>query len=136
MIEPCKRVFDGLDRVYLRQEWPRRHDHRKAQPARGCDLAVRGRTAAVLCDYRLDAVCPEQRAVVDFREGTTPGHVDRMRDREWRVDWIDAAHEIVVLRRFHEGGQVLPAEREKNSTRRGAPGSHRRRDVLHLGPAI
>jgi hypothetical protein len=59
-----------------------------------------------------------------------------VRHCERRIDGVDAAYEIVVLRRGYEGSQLLAAEREKYPTRRGTQGTHRRRYVRDLDPAV
>ena len=118
MIEPGHRVLDRLDRRHLRQHRPAQHDHRQAERARRRDLAVGRRAAAVLRDDDLDPMLLEQRAIVGFRERPAAGDIARMRHGERRIDRIDAAHEIMVLRRAGERRELLAAEREKDAARR------------------
>ena len=62
----------------------------------------------------------EQRAVRLLGEGPARGDVARLRHGERRVDGIDAAHEIDMLRRGGEGRELLAAEREEHAPRRFA----------------
>src|SRR5207237_194291 len=99
-------------------------------------LAVGGRSAAVLAHQNVDLVLGEKRVVVRLAERAARLDVARMRHRERRLDWIDAAHEIEVLRRADERRELVAAEREEDAARqraervRGFPGGG------DLGPVI
>ena len=68
--------------------------------------------------------------------GPRAGEIDGVRHRERRLDRIDAADEIEVLRRRRERRQLLAAEREKDAARRGAERPHGASAVGDLGPAV
>jgi hypothetical protein len=136
MIEPHQRILHGLNRHHLRQLRPRRHNYRETQCARRRDLGVTGGAAAVLCHYDIDVMGTEQRTIVLFRERTPCSKVRCTWNCERRIDGVDAAYEIIVLRRPREGSQFLAAERQKDSTRRAPQGIHHRRHVRYLDPAV
>ena len=55
---------------------------------------------------------------------------------ERRLDRVDAAHQIMVLRRRFERRDLLAAEREEDVARDGAERLHGRTRIGNLGPAI
>lgn len=89
----------------------------QAENARGDDLAVGGLAAGILADDHLDPVLAKKSDLVLHREGTAGQQVFDLRRIERRVDRIDAAHEIVVLRRGIEGLGLLPADGEEDAAR-------------------
>jgi precorrin-3B C17-methyltransferase len=126
-------AFDGGD---LRQRRPAQQDDRQRQRPRRGDLAVGGRTAAVLGDDNVDAVFGEQRAFVLFGERAAGGDVDRVRHAERRLNRVDAADEVVVLRRGPEWRNFLASEGQKDAARCGAKGLDGVRHLVYLDPAI
>src|SRR5436190_627695 len=81
--------------------------------------------AAVLRHHHLDAVGSEKRPLVGLSERPARGDVAGVLNSERRINGIDAAHEIMVLRRSHEGGELLAAQAEKHPARRIAESSDR-----------
>jgi hypothetical protein len=136
MIEPRERILDTVDCCDLRQRRPGRHDHGKTELARGCDFAIGCGAAAVLGNHNFDAVSTQKRAIIGFGEGAATGDVARVRNGKRRIDGVDAAHEIMVLRRVHEGSKLLAAEGEKDPARRDAKRGYRRPYVCDLDPAV
>jgi len=63
-------------------------------------------------------VSGHERAVLGFAERAAAGHVGDLRQRQRRIDRIDAADEIMVLRRIAERRELVAAERDKDA--RGA----------------
>ena len=84
------------------------------------DLAIGRAAAAVLGDDDLDPVRDHQRALVGFAERPARGDVDDMRQRQRRIDRIDAADQIKMLRRFGERREFVAAERDEYAARRSA----------------
>jgi len=117
MIEPGNRIIDVLDRRHGGQRRAAQHDDCGAERARGRDLAVGGVAAAVLRHHRVDRMRGEQRAILFPPEGPPRADVGRARHRERGLDRIDAAYEIVVLRRGHERRELLAAERKEDAAR-------------------
>src|SRR4029077_21236267 len=89
-----------------------------AERARRGDLAVGRGTAAVLGDHHIDAMFGQQRMVVAFAERTAAGDIADMRQRQRRIDRINAADQIKVLRHFAERRELVAAERDKDAARR------------------
>ena len=85
---------------------------------------------------RVDAMALEQRAILCLAERPARGDVDRVRHGERRVDGIDAAHEIDMLRRRGEGAELLAPEREENAARRLAERFDRIFHRVDLGPDV
>ena len=108
----------------------------QAEDARGEDLAVGGIAAGILADDHLDAAFAQQ---FHFRldgEGPSGEQVFDMGRIERRVDRIDAAHEIMVLRRGVEGLRLLPADGEEDAARLRAQRRHGVGDRGDARPAV
>ena len=134
MIGEAQDLLDARAGRHVRQRRTADEKDLDAERARGGDLAVGRLPAAVLGDDRVDAVCFEQRAVVGLGKGSAREDVGRMRHAERRLDRIDAADEIGVLRRGLEGREFLAAEREKDFSRGVA--ERRRRLRQHRRPSV
>src|SRR5580704_595904 len=136
MIEPGDRVFDCLDRGSIGRGWPAQHDDVDAERARRGDLAVGRGAAAVLGNHHVDTMLGHQRTVVGFTKRAAAGDVADMRQRQRRIDRIDAADQIIVLRCIAERLKLVAAERDKDAARRLTDRPHRLADVVHLDPPI
>lgn len=136
MIEPAHCVLDGADAGHIGQRWAPQQDDGKAEHSRGRDLAVGRRSTAVLGDDHVDGVCDQQCPIVGLGKWTTAGDVGDVRYGERRINRLDTAHEVVVLRRLREGADLGLAERNKNTARRCAECFYGRRGIRHLGPAV
>ncbi len=117
MIEPHQRFLDARRRRHLRPRRPRQHDDRQAEAARRRDLAIGRRTAAVLGDDDVDVMPCEKRAFVGSVERAAAGEIGGARHRQRRLDRIDAADEIEVLRR---SPRTAPARCGRAREKRGA----------------
>lgn len=93
-----------------------KHDG-QAKNACSDDLGVGGIAAGILADDHLDLMFAKQGNLVLHREGPAGQQIFDMRRIERRIDRIDAAHEIVVLRRGVEGLGLLPADGKEHATR-------------------
>lgn len=118
MIKPGNSLIHTFDGRCLRQRGPPQHHNRQAERARCRDLAVARPSAAVFGDDHINLMLREQRAFVALFKRTPAGNVYRMWDCERRIDGIDAADEIVVVRRAHKGREFVSAERHKDPARR------------------
>ena len=136
MIEPGDRVFDCRNRGSVGRGWPMQHDNVDAECARRGDLTVRRGPAAVLGNHHVDAMFGHQRTVVGFTERATAGDIADMGQRQRRIDRIDAADQIIVLRRIMERLKLVAAERDKDAARRLTDRPHRLADVAHLDPPV
>ena len=136
MIEPGDRVFDCLDRGCIGRGWPAQHDNVDAERARRGDLAVSCGRAAVLGNHHVDAMLAHQRMIVGFAERAAAGDVADTGQRQRRIDRIDAADQIIVLRRLAERLKLIAAERDKDAARRLTKRPHCVTDIAHLDPPV
>lgn len=136
MIEPGRRFLDACDIWNSGKLWPAQHHNLDAERTRRGNLAVGRLTPAVLADDRFDPVGEQQLALGGFGERAACNQITRVRHGERRIDRIDAAHEIMVLRCRRERREFLAAEREKDAARCGPERSHRSGDICNFGPAI
>ena len=136
MIDPRQRIRDRLHRQHRGQRRPAQHDHGEAERAGRRDLSIGGFAAAVLRHHDLDSVRRQQRLVRGLRERSAPDDIARPRHRERRLDRVDAAHQIEMLRGGHEGGEVVAAERQKYAPRCLAERLHGGASVFYIDPMI
>jgi hypothetical protein len=136
MIDRGHRVLDALDGRHLRERRSPQHDDGETERTRRRDLAMGGAAAAVLGGDDFDAVLHEERAFVGLVERTAGGDVGGMRYVERRLDGIDAADEIMVLRRRGEWRDLLASEREEHMARKSAERRDGTYRVADLDPAI
>lgn len=124
MIGEPQRIFDRLGAVVVLHRRPLDQNDGQAEIARGDDLAMGGLAAGILADDDVDAVRLQQ---CHFRldgEGAAGQEVVDMRRIERRIDGIDAAHQIVVLRGGVEGLRLLPSDGEEDAARLSAQRRH------------
>jgi hypothetical protein len=136
MIEPSDRVFDCLNRGFIGRRWTAQHDNVDAERARRGDLAVGRATAAVLGNHHVDAMLGHQRMIVGFAERAAARNIADVRQWQWRIDWIDAADQIIVPRRIAQRLKLVAAERDKDAARRLTKRPNRLTDIAHLDPPV
>jgi len=136
MIEPRDHFVRGLDRRCIRRHGPAQHDHLDAERTRRADLAIARNSAAVLGNQHIYLVRAHQCSVTGFAERTAIGDITDTRQRQWRLDRIDAADQIKVPRRGSQRPELGAAERNKGAARSLAEQAHRVRDVRRLDPAV
>lgn len=134
MIDAGQCGVDGREGLW--SDGTRYHDHRDAKRAGGGDLAVTRRSAAVLGDDCIDAVGGEQRRFVLDVERTPGEKLFRMLGQRRRFGRLDAAHEVAVLWRRPEGGDLLPAHRDEDAPWRGSESGGGPFHVGHLDPVV
>ena len=120
MIEPPQRFLDGLDGGHRGQRRAAQQDDGEAERARSRDLAVGRGPAAIPGDDEVDRLGGQQCPIVGLGERSATGDVGCVRHRERRVDRLDAAHEIMVLRRLRESPDLAFAEGEEDPAGRFA----------------
>ena len=136
MVNPGDRLGHGFNGGHCGRRRPRDHDHLEPEVAGGRDFAVGRRPAAVFGDHGIDAVRAEQGAVIGFAKWAAGAHVGRARDPQRRNHRIDAAHQVVVLRRPLKGCKVLAAERQEDTTRRAPRRRHGGIPIGNVEPTI
>jgi hypothetical protein len=136
MIEPGNRSLDRFDRRRFWRCRPAQHDDANSERTRRGDLAIGCIAAAVLRYDNLDRVRGQQCAIVSLAERPSRGNVGHVGQRQRRIDRIDAADQIMMLRRTDEGCEFVAAERNKDAARFVSDSDHRRGGIAHLDPAI
>lgn len=136
MIQQPKRFIDSLYGRYLAGRAAIDHDHRQAECAGGRDLAVGRLTTAVLGDDHVDAMLLEESDLVFNGKGAAGQNVLDGGRGQRRFHRIDAADEIVVLRRSIEVKSLLPADGEEDAPGFRAQRADRLFDRGNARPAI
>ena len=136
MIGKPQRLFDRPGAMTIARRRPLDQKDGQAEDARGDDLAIGGVAAGILADDHIDAAIPQQRHLRLDGEGAVGEQVFHIGGIERRIDGIDAAHEIMVLRRGVEGLGLLPADGEKDAARLPAQRRHRLGDRGDARPAV
>ena len=136
MIEPGDGILDRVDRGSRRCGRPAQQNDLNPERAGCCDFAIGRAAAAVLGNDDLDVMRCHQRAVVGFAERAARGDVGHMRQWQWRIDRIDAADQITMLRRAGKWRELVAAERDKDAARCLADGAYRGAGIVHLDPAV
>ena len=125
MIGKLQRLLDRSGMVAIARRRPLDQNDGQAEDARGDDLAIGGVAAGILADDDVDAVLPQQFHLRLDGKGAASEQVFDLGRIERRIDGIDAAHEIMVLRRGVEGLGLLPADGKKDAVRRPAQRRYR-----------
>lgn len=120
MIDRFKRRFDRFDRSHGGSGRAGDDDALSAKQAPSLDLGIGRRTAAVLGDDGVDAVFPHELNLTFEREGATVEHIFHVGKRKRRVDGIDAAHQIKMLRGDLGMVSALATRRQEDAARGGA----------------
>jgi len=137
MINPGDRGVDRLDTRHADALLgAAQHNDGQRERTRRGDLPIGRGTAAVFGDQDIDVMGHEQRAFVRFAKWPAAGDVRCVRHGERRLDGIDAAHEVVVLRRLDERRQFLAAESDKHASCRSSERAHGGRHVGDIDPAV
>ena len=136
MIEPPDRSLHRFDRRRVGRRRPAQHDHLYSECARGGDLAVARGAAAVFGDHGVNAVQDHERAVIGFGKWAARGQITDFRQRQRRVDGIDAADQIKMLRRVGQGAEFVATKRDKYTARPIPEYAHRRSDIGNFLPEI
>ncbi len=136
MIEPVERILHSFDGRRCRRRRTAQHSHADTQFTRCSDLAVGGAAAAVLGDHGLDAMFRHQSPVIRFAEWAATSHVGHLRQRQRRIDGIDATDQIKVLRGLVEWAELVAAERNKDAARRCLERAHCLTHVAYFGPSV
>lgn len=114
MIDQPQRRLDGPGGGHPAAVAAVDHDHGKAERAGGGDLGVGRLAAAVLGDDHVDAMLAQQRDLILDGEGAAGEQVVGGRG-ERRLDRVDAANEIMMLRGGVEMVGLLPSDREEDA---------------------
>jgi len=136
MIDRFERRFNRFDRRHGGSGRAGDHDNLDAEQAGGLDLGISGRTTAVLGDDSVDAIFPHELDLAFEREGAAVEHVFDVSQSERRIDGIDAAHDVEMLRGDLRMVGTLSACRQKDAPRGWAERGDGSGDVRHDMPMI
>lgn len=126
-------VIDGED---TGRHLPLDHHDLDAQRPRCRDFSIGCAAATVLADDDIDAVFDQKGVFVRLVEWPGCQDVLAIGHRERRIDGIDAAHQIEVLRRAAELVGLLSADGEKDAPWRRAQRSDGRFDIGDRNPVV
>ncbi len=120
MIDQPQRLLDSLRGGHPATVAAVDHDDRKAKRTGGGDLSVGRLATAVLGDDHVDAAVAQQRNLVLDGEGAAGKEIVDRGCGERRLNRIDAADEVMMLRSRIEVEGLLPADREEDAQRRAS----------------
>jgi len=136
MIDPTERSLHRFDHRQTGGLSALDHNHLDAKLPCGLDLAVGRVTAAVLGDDDLDLMLSQHVKLVGQAKRTPAVNVADMRHRQRRLDGIDAADPIMVLRRGVRLMRLLTAGCKEDTQGLGAKCSDSLRNAVHGKPVI
>lgn len=136
MIDEIKRRRDRADGGYAGRLATLDHDDLDAKLASRPYLRIGCRSAGILCDDSVDAVFTQHSPFVVEFERSAGQNVVAVRYGERRIDGIDAAHEIVMLRGRSEAAGLLPPDGEEDAPRDRTKCADRGVDVIDARPAV
>jgi hypothetical protein len=136
MIEPINSAVDARNRQAVGYRRPSEHQNGYTQSPRRRNLAVGSGAAAVLSDDGIDGVRSEQLAVVRLGERTPRKNVMRIGNRKRRIDRIDTADEVMMLRSRAERIQLLPPDCQKDASWIRAQRTNRSLRIINVEPRI
>lgn len=136
MIDQTKRRLDRADGGDAGRRTAPDHDDLKSKRPCGRDLSIGGAAAGVLGDDDVDALVVEQLSLIGFAKGAAGEHVSATGRGERRIDRIDAADEIAVLRCCREATGFLTPDCEKDAPWSAAQCGDSGIDILHANPFV
>ena len=136
MIGEPHRILDRFGTVVVRDRRPLDEQDGQAERACGGDFCLGGLTTGILADDHIDPVGAQQGDLLFDGEGTAGEQVFDIGCIERRIDGIDAAHEIVMLRGCVEGLRLLPADSQEDTARCLAQRGYRIGNRRNARPAV
>lgn len=112
------------------------HDDLDAERTRSSDLRISGAATGILGDDDLDALVVQQLPFVGFVEGTACEDVTAVGNGKRRVDRINAADKIAVLRSSGEAPGLLSADGEEDTAGRGTERRDGGVDAVDASPSV
>ena len=112
------------------------HDHLQTELSGDNDLGPGGATAGILRHDHVDSMLGEQIQFAGFIEGAAGENIVAVWHGERRIDRIDAAHEIAMLRSRRESTRFLPADGEEDAARLLPNCGDGGTDIGHPRPAV
>lgn len=93
---------------------PSYHDDGNAEGASGGYLAICGLAAAVPRNDEIDAMLGEKASFIEFGKRPAINDVMRFRQSDGRIDRLDAANDVRMLRLGHKRGELLASDRKED----------------------
>lgn len=136
MIDAGERLLHSADRWKSMPGGPFDENHRNPQ-CPGCgNLAVGGAATAVLGDDAVDTVFDEQGLLVSLAERSGRKDVADVGQHQRRIDRVDAANKIRVLRSGFKHGCLLPTDRQEDAPGGRTQRSNGRLYTVDAGPEV
>lgn len=136
MIGEPHRILDRFGAVVIRDRRPLDEHDGQAERACGSDFCLGGLATGIFADDHIDPVGAQQGALVLDGERAAGEQVFDIGCIERRIDRIDAAHEIVMLRSRVEHLRLLPADGQEDTARRFTQRRHRIGNRRNARPAV
>lgn len=136
MIDPTERNLHRFDHRQTGGLSALDHDHLDAKLPCSLDLPIGRVTTTVFGDDHLDLILSQHVKFVGQSERPTAMDIADVRHFQRRLDGIDAADPIMVLRRGVRLMRLLPTGRKENAQGRIAEGGDSLRDAVHGKPII
>ncbi len=136
MIDPIERSLHCFDHWQAGSLRALDHNHLDSELPCRLDLPVGRVTAAVLGDDHLDCVASQHLQLTLQAERTPAVDVADVRYRQRRLDGIDAADPVMMMRRRIRLMRLLPAGREEDTQRLGAKCSDGLRNAMYGKPVV
>lgn len=118
MIGAPHRILDRFGTVVIRDRRPLDEQDGKIERACGGDFCLCGLATGIFADDHIDPFVAQQGDLVLDGEGAAGEQVFDIGCIERRIDRIDAAHEIVMLRSRVESLRFLPTDGQEDTERR------------------
>lgn len=136
MIEPSHTFRRAGDTGHVRQCRSAQHDYFDAESPRGGNLAVGGGAAAIFRNHGVDAMLNEQHRIISFAERPARNDVSGLRHLQRRIDRVDTAYQIKMLRRLSKWRYFLSSDSEKDAARRLVQHLNGFFGICHFLPAV
>lgn len=136
MIQPRERGFDAGHAIPAESGRPPDQNHRDRKVACGGNFAVGCAAAAVFRHHDIDCVLFQERALRSYIKRPTLEQVAGARQHEGRIDRLDAADQVIVMRRVIKRRKFLSTEGKEHFARQIAEQLRRLFDVTRFDPVI
>ena len=129
-------LFNRFNPLATRRRRAFDQDHRNPQLSGRLQFAIGRGAATIFGDDQLDLVSTQKHQLICRIKGTTGQNIFHMGQSQRWGDGVDAAHNIMMLRRLQQRGKLLPSKRNKNAAWGFAQLLQRLFDACHVLPAI
>lgn len=136
MIDPGERSLERKDRCHVGGRAAGNHQHGNAEQPCRLDLGIGGASTAVLGNDAIDQVQLHEAQFGVKVKRPAFQDADDIRCEQRRIDGIDAAHKIEVLREEISPMRLLPADGQKYAAWYGSERGKGGRHIRYLVPMV